>query len=308
MDRTYLKSELYKLNLAAEGIQQLQNSLVNANVERSVTITSNRCLLEFNGKNLKFYWNPLDPNTAISCLVAVGEYESLESWILSFFAKQSHFIIDVGANVGYYSVILGKLLTKDSKLLAFEPNPESFEVLQTNIILNNLAESIQPLCFALGEVEDSFDLIIPIDSGSSAASRMNLHPEESSTVCKVVQLKLDDFLLKNYPNRKIDLIKVDVEGGEFGFIKGALTTISNHKPVLFLELLRKWAEPFGYHPEDVRLMLEELGYFCFGISLEMPKIQKITEDTLQTNFLFVQWENLKDIDKIRSEISSIQAF
>jgi FkbM family methyltransferase len=217
-------------------------------------------------------------------------------------------VIDVGANVGYYSVILGNLLRKDSKLLAFEPNPESFEALQNNIILNNLTESIQPLCFALGEVEDSFDLIIPINSGSSAASRMNLHPEESSTACKVVQLKLDDFLLKKYPNRKIDLIKVDVEGGEFGFIKGALTTISNHKPVLFLELLRKWAEPFGYHPEDVRLMLEELGYFCFGISPEMPKIQKITEDTLETNFLFVQRKNLNDIDKIRMQITSIQAF
>ena len=86
-----------------------------------------------------------------------------------------------------------------------------------------------------------------------------------------------------------ELIKCDVEGSEWAVIKGGVETIRRCRPVIFLELLRKWSANFGYHPNDVIGWLGEIGYEAWAIEPEggLARCTEVTDDTLATNFLFV---------------------
>ena len=87
---------------------------------------------------------------------------------------------------------------------------------------------------------------------------------------------------------RLDFIKCDVEGAEFMVLKGGKQTISEKKPVLFLELLRKWSKEFGYTPNDVIKFMREIGYECYCIrNKKLSKITEITEETVETNFVFL---------------------
>ena len=74
-------------------------------------------------------------------------------------------------------------------------------------------------------------------------------------------------------------------------LNGSLDTISKHKPTLVLELLRKWSSQFDYTPNDVIDLLDSLGYFCFAISDILLRVNRIDDDTIETNFLFVHKNN-----------------
>ena len=183
----------------------------------------------------KFYWDRYDPRTAISCLVVQGYYEKYETKILSYFADtKAGSIIDIGANLGYYAVILGKLLRSSDKLIAFEANPQIIEMLNKNIAINGLQEDIKVFNCALSDINDQkLKLYIPFKAGSSAASLNKLHPDDTNNSIEITTQRLDDVTqIRNLES--ISLIKIDVEGAELNVIKGALETIRENKPVLFV--------------------------------------------------------------------------
>jgi hypothetical protein len=64
------------------------------------------------------------------------------------------------------------------------------------------------------------------------------------------------FVAKN--NAKVDFIKCDVEGAELFVYQGAKATLMQQKPIVFTEMLRKWAAKFDYHPNDIIALFDEL--------------------------------------------------
>lgn len=105
---------------------------------------------------------------------------------------------------------------------------------------------------------------------------------------------MDDWNKENniYP----DFIKCDVEGAELLVLKGGEETLKSKKPVIFIELLRKWAQKFNYHPNEVIKFLKNLGYKCFIISNNnLIEVLEITETIQETNFIFLHEEKHKVI-------------
>jgi hypothetical protein len=95
---------------------------------------------------------------------------------------------------------------------------------------------------------------------------------------------------------QVDFIKVDIEGAEFEFLKGSLNTISDSKPVIISELLRKWMLPFGSQPQDFVTTLLEMGYVCFEIEdLGIKRTTNINELTISNNFVFVHKNDSKNL-------------
>ena len=82
------------------------------------------------------------------------------------------------------------------------------------------------------------------------------------------------------------VIKIDVEGNELNVLLGSLETIRRAKPVIVIELLRKWMRTFDTHPQQVVDLLSSYGYECFAIGSELRRITFIDEDTEETNFIF----------------------
>lgn len=190
---------------------------------------------------------------------------------------------DIGANIGWVSIYICKML-KGTKVYAFEPIPKTYDYLQKNIALNNIS-NIMTYNFGFSNEDKVVTLYYtPHDSGS--ASLANLRTYGDMKKVAVHLMRLDDFVKQN--KIKVDFIKCDVEGAELFVFQGGLKTIREHKPIIFSEMLRKWSKKFGYHPNDIIKLLQDLGYRCFvARNNRLKEIKKVDDETFETNFFFL---------------------
>jgi FkbM family methyltransferase len=256
---------------------------------KKITITDKNVIMTSRESEIKILCDPDDQRIIPIEILNFGAYEKEEmDMILNLIEKNSYFY-DIGANIGWYSINIAKKM-KNVKVFAFEPIPKTFGYLEKNTALNDI-KNINLFNFGFSDEENEF-IFYYYPEGSGNASLVNLSglDEVEEVLCKVK--KLDNFV----ENGPVDFIKCDVEGAELFVLKGGLETIKKFKPIIFVELLRKWAAKFGYHPQDVVLLLRNLGYSCYIINREkLVEISQIDEQTVQTNFLFLNQKDHKDI-------------
>ncbi|HEC14103.1 MAG TPA: FkbM family methyltransferase [Acidiferrobacteraceae bacterium] len=137
-------------------------------------------------------------------------------------------VVDIGANFGLYSISAARLVGAGGRVYAFEPVPESFELLQQNIKSNNLEDvvSVSDSCIAADIEKADFNLTVePSFSG--------LHDTSRSVVREVISVEcipLDHHaLLQDGP---IDQIKIDVEGAELDVLTGAAGIIKRSPDIV----------------------------------------------------------------------------
>ena len=239
-----------------------------------------------------------DLRTASFTILANGNYESLLEDVIFELASSSNKFLDIGANMGFYSV--GACLKKNNiKVLAFEPNPSIRKSLIQNAELNHVESNIEVSEFALSDFTGDAIFSVPAFTGSGGGSLKNLHPEEGLPVEFLVKVeKLD-----NLRNQTLgaDLFKIDVEGAEFQLLQGGIGTIEEEHPTIVVELLRKWMKPFQSSPQDVVDLLARLGYICFAVgNSKLEQIKLIDESTSETNFVFCYKENFKHIKLLKN--------
>ena len=241
-------------------------------------------------ENISMAWQPEDLRTAPNILVDYGVYEPEESPFLLDAATGAHVVFDIGANTGFYSLHWVSRMAPGGSIHAFEPVPSTYAWLVRNVALNELEGVIRANNFGIGDEVKTISIFLPEFSGSGAASIKNLHPEEKSIE---VEAKIDtlDHYFPTTNLTRLDLMKVDVEGAELFVLKGGRETLARHKPLLFMELLRKWSKPFGYHPNDAIALLGELGYRCYALEGErLVRFHTMTDETANTNFFFAHPE------------------
>lgn len=137
-------------------------------------------------------------------------------------------IMDVGGFIGDSALVFSDYT--DKKIYSFEPSKENFELMKKTIELNNLM-NVVPVNCALGDkVAEKLNL-------SGAGSMVTIAPppsSESPAGAVIESTTLDDFVTKN--NIEVGLIKVDIEGYEQHFLKGAEQTIKTQKPALLISI------------------------------------------------------------------------
>lgn len=241
---------------------------------------------------LKFIWQPEQVREPPSEVVNRGDYEPYELAMLTACAAGSLHAVDIGANIGWYAMHLALAMAPEGRVSAFEPVPATAAVLARNITLNGLDDRITLRRVGLAETAGSAEIFIPEFSGHVAASLRNLHRDEESETVTVELSTLNAEIGAD----KVDLIKCDVEGIELMVLKGGETVIGRNRPVLFLEMLRKWSAAFDYHPNDIVGWAAALGYGCWGIAQDvLERIDAVDEDTRPTNFLFLQPDRHGDL-------------
>ena len=228
--------------------------------------------------------DPLDFRDAPFTILLEGAYEPILSEILLSISKDAKVFVDVGANVGFYSIAVA-LVSPTCSVHAFEPNPGLWNKLGQNLDLNQVEPRVRLHKYGLDTKTGELDFFIPAETGTGGGSLRNLHPEEGSPEVKTVKV----MPFSEVPNKpEPDLVKIDVEGNEKAVVESMLTSISANHPSIIIELLRKWMAPFGNHPMDVATVLLKLGYHMFAISnLGLTEVSFIDESTDETNFLFV---------------------
>ncbi len=226
------------------------------------------------------------------------KYEEAEVSIFTKLLNDKKCFFDIGGNIGFYSV-LAAITNSQIKVKTFEPVPKMHQLLVKNIVLNNLTERVEALNLGLSDREGTVSFFV-YPFGGTNSSMVNVSDNKDAKEVKAKIMKLDDFVKSSdLP----DIIKCDVEGAEKLVIDGSVETLRKAKPVLFIELLRKWSAKFNYHPNDVLKTLSSLGYNCYTPSEgKLIPFAHMDESTVETNFFFLHPEShqkhIKEVVKV----------
>lgn len=231
---------------------------------------------------IDWWWDPGELRSPLSVRLNDGAYEHQEWRALRALASRDAAFLDVGANIGWYSIRLARSAgVRD--IHAFEPVPSTYAALTANVRLNRLGRRIRTHPFGLSDRRTSSTFFVPRHTGNVAASERPLLQAEHQDEVAAELRRLDDLDLGT---TRIGLVKCDVEGGEFGFLQGAEATLIAHRPFVMVELLRKWAARFGYRPNDVIAWMRARDFRCFAFERVVQEVREIDERTTATNFLF----------------------
>jgi len=214
------------------------------------------------------------------------DYETIDSAMIMKLVSPTDCVIDIGANMGWYAINIAKTYPQ-TKVHAFEPIPKTHSFLEMNAALNNIS-NISTYNFGLSdECKDLTFYFYPEGSGNASSENMSDRDDAELLTCHVE--RLDDFVSEN--ELHVDFIKCDVEGAELFAFKGAKETLQRDKPIVFTEMLRKWAAKFGYHPNEIIKLFSDLGYKCFVADEEhLVEFLTMDENTIETNFFFLHVE------------------
>jgi len=216
-----------------------------------------------------------------------GKYESEERSYVMGMIESDDVVFDIGANFGWYSLNIAKKYP-NAQIYAFEPVPSSFDVLSRNIALNNL-KNVNVFNIGIGKENTVSEFSFNRDI-SGATSMVNLLDREDAEKIKCDIRTIDSFVQEKNIG-KVDFIKCDIEGAEFFALQGGKDVLEKHRPKLFVEMLRKWAAKFGYHPNDIIMFMSNLGYNCFEIADGgLRRFDTMTDETVSTNFFFLHSE------------------
>jgi len=166
--------------------------------------------------------------------------------------------IDVGANVGNYSILSSRQVGESGLVVGFEPVATTY-IRYLNHLAINQARNVIPCNVAVSATPGSAEMVFSSDSGLSYVGRRESSPGRQSQRCAMVAL--DDFLPALIGDREIDLMKVDVEGAELGVLRGARRLLQTRKVKrLFVEIFPANLARFGATREELWAFMEEQGY------------------------------------------------
>jgi FkbM family methyltransferase len=159
-----------------------------------------------------------------------GSYEKGTLFVLSKLLRAGDTFVDVGANIGLMTVHAARIVGPKGRVVAFEPNPSTCDLLKFNVDLNRLTQ-VQVLPYAVGSQRG--EATIFTDPGRNRGRASLIQPEGGMAASKVEVVRLADQLKGMGPVR---LIKMDIEGYELEAVKGMGTMLQGpDRPMLMIE-------------------------------------------------------------------------
>ncbi|RJP62061.1 MAG: FkbM family methyltransferase [Candidatus Auribacter fodinae] len=203
------------------------------------------------------FW--LDENKPLDrSIIQTGIYDLSGTRVIASLVKQGDIVIDIGANIGYYTVLMQSLAGETGRVLAFEPAACISDVLRRNVSTNKMGNC------------DVFQVGLSDHSGSGtlyiSAECVSLHrvmdtvPASSETVSLI---SLDEFVHTFGAPEKIDFIKMDVDGHEPYVLNGAWQTLERFDPVLMINISHEYYLAAGMTAWDFYYLLKDKGYFIY---------------------------------------------
>lgn len=256
----YIKKAFYRLGPFSQIIRSLLNKIAptGLHVVEVATGGNKGMQMKLDLQTEKDYW--------------LGTYEiDLQEGIKELVQKD-WIVYDVGANIGFFTLLLSKLVGDKGKVYSFEPLPSNFVRLNENLSLNGLVSEVNVYPVAVVDESKVVSFLVSTSGamgkvvGSGGRENGQLYREK----VEVIGISLDDFVYqRNNPTPQV--IKMDIEGGEVLAIKGMTMLLKDAKPLLFLELHGELAA------REVWKKLEELGYRFHELKSGLPTIQSLDQ-------------------------------
>lgn len=191
-------------------------------------------------------------------------------------------VIDVGANIGLFSIESSIAVGPAGRVIAIEAAPPNLLALRENLRLNNL-KNIEVVETGVSDAAGSARLTLP--EGDNLG--MFTVAEIDGAVSYEIQLRTIDDLLDERQIGSVDLIKMDIEGSEFRALSGAKRTLEKYRPLLIVELNGQALERCGSSVEQVMSFLRALGYSGQKLGQTQPLQREGNREILCEEYLFV---------------------
>ena len=175
--------------------------------------------------------------------------------IMRSYIKCNDIVFDIGANIGYTSIAMSKIVGDSGLVYAFEPVPKNITDFNDNISLNK-CNNILLTSKALSNINENIDFRIPEMGKNLSMASMIWHKKDNS----VLTLQLETIILdENSTFRDVNpsFVKIDVEGAEGRVILGMYNLIKRARPVIFIECSKNGRK-------NVWQVLKDLNYCCFN--------------------------------------------
>ena len=225
-------------------------------------------------KGLKF-------NTGESCPeLALGTYEVPIQKIFAQHLKTGDVFYDIGANVGFFSIIAAKLVG-GGKVYAFEPGSENAKSIRHNAELNDFKQ-IEVIEKAVSNTSGTGEFLLAKYSGGHALATADAPPDLAGKV--TVDLVSIDDLIASEQIEPPNFVKIDVEGAELDVLKGMTQTIKTYQPTVIYEVddgdraayerkyqeLADFFESFSYQVTQTENSYDTIDW-CVGHAIATPK-------------------------------------
>jgi FkbM family methyltransferase len=159
-----------------------------------------------------------------------------EWWLTRFIIEkvsEGMTVIDIGANLGYYTLLLSDLVGDTGRCLAFEPNPAVAEKLEQSVLINGFGGRARIVRCALGRLsEGHLPFFVPASDPKNAhivEEGFRASPE-MGTIIRVPVTTADGAI-----DERVDFIKIDAEGAEYDILIGMRNIIERHRPKIVIE-------------------------------------------------------------------------
>lgn len=220
-------------------------------------------------------------------IFATGTYEDAVGKVFEALLRPGEFFVDVGANIGYFSLLAAEYVGESGQIIAFEPVSSTRQRLHRNVELNSRTN----VEIRSEAASDSSGVAVihvgpPDHSGISSLREL----EGGASEEQIATIRLDEVLTESKPPK---LIKIDVEGAELRVLRGiqdGLREWGERAPVLVIEFAPEYLAAFGDSGLRLDEFLTQAGYRCWRITWDrlLPMTEQDVRGTAQFNLLAIR--------------------
>lgn len=224
-------------------------------------------------------------------LLLGGEHNRHVEDLFDRLIKHKDIVADVGAHIGYLTLHAARLVGAQGKVIAFEPDLRSFQLLQHNVQINNDYYDITLIQKAVTNYNGSIKIFLDRNYTmlTSVSSENILRPcVHRGGYVEVETITLDSYFETHMRDQKLGVLKMNIQGSEGLAINGALRLLRLHEPLIITEFWPEGLNRVGTDPAALLSQLSAMGYFWepLGVSANFKNLSidntiSLANDVLQ---------------------------
>lgn len=221
----------------------------------------------------KMYVDPKDLGVGVPLLKS-RVYEPYQTKLFKQAIKEGMVVVDVGAHIGYYTLMAAKLVGTNGRVYAFEPDPSNCRLLVHNLHENGY-ENVVAVQKAVANKKAKTVLFLNNKNlGSHSLSRDNV-PELINSI-EVESITLNEFFEKEVGNFKVDFVKIDAQGAEGIIVEGMTKIIQNNDNLkIMMEFWPSGLANLGTDPKKLLVKLRNYGFKFQRINEKKRSIDRV---------------------------------
>jgi len=223
-----------------------------------------------------------------------GCYEPNEMAFAAGFLRHGMVFIDVGANLGLFTLLATRRVGSTGTVIAVEPSPREVEDLCANIALNRI-DNVTVAAAALGEATGVATLQVAEDEHSGHNTLGSFIYGTKLLARRDVDVTTLDDLARQSHLTRLDFVKIDVEGAELSVLRGGRSALQDFRPVLLMELQADSLKTQGASTAQVLALLSKAGYEVFSFDAATGTLSASQGPGSSTNIVSVPAERRADL-------------